>query len=306
MMPKTGPFLFVSHVREDHAATMEIVAELERLGLPCWVAPRDVGPGKPFDDEIAEALENCQAMLLIFSDRCNENMYIRREVTVAGEIGKHIIPFRIEDVQPRRALRIRLSDLNWIDAFVSREQAINQVARIFAPANDEATPKLPVRERAPAERRVENGAPTVAHDKPGPDSMGPGVKPPEPPEIRSPALERISAGQGLAGLHDVIGIRPGKWQRTALPGRNRRTFLILGAVVGLGLLVFAVLIGNQASSPTHRASQPPLSDLFPPITQSPTQRSSQPPLTDLVPPTTRKTPQTPRSPPTAFDEPLSK
>ncbi len=78
-------------------------------------------PGQPFDEEIVEAIEGSRAMLLVFSDLCNESEYIRREVTVAGESHKVIIPFRIEDAHPRRGLRVRLSDLHWIDAFASRE-----------------------------------------------------------------------------------------------------------------------------------------------------------------------------------------
>jgi len=80
-----------------------------------------VHPGQPFDEEIVEAIEGSRAMLLVFSDLCNESEYIRREVTVAGESHKVIIPFRIEDAHPRRGLRVRLSDLHWIDAFASRE-----------------------------------------------------------------------------------------------------------------------------------------------------------------------------------------
>ena len=49
-------FLFVSHVHEDRTAALEIVDELERRGVPCWIAPRNVRPGKPFDEEIADAL----------------------------------------------------------------------------------------------------------------------------------------------------------------------------------------------------------------------------------------------------------
>jgi hypothetical protein len=81
-------FLFVSHVTEDRAAAMEIVGELERRGVCCWIAPRDVRPGRPFDDEIAAAIDASRAMLLIFSERCNESEYIRREITVAGESQK--------------------------------------------------------------------------------------------------------------------------------------------------------------------------------------------------------------------------
>jgi CHASE2 domain-containing sensor protein len=133
-MPTPDLLLFVSHVSEDRQAALEIVDELEQRGVPCWIAPRDVHPGKPFDDEIAEAIEASRAMLLIFSDHCNEHEYIRREITVAGESRKVIIPFRIEDAEPRRGLRVRLSDLHWIDGFVSRERAIDQVVRTIDPA----------------------------------------------------------------------------------------------------------------------------------------------------------------------------
>lgn len=116
---------------------MEIVGELERRGTRCWIAPRDIRPGKPFDDAIADAIEASRAMLLIFSDLCNDSEYIRREVTVAGESHKTVIPFRIEDVQPRKGLRIRLSDLHWIDGFVSRERAIDEVIKTFAPSDND-------------------------------------------------------------------------------------------------------------------------------------------------------------------------
>lgn len=127
------PFLFVSHVSEDKAQAAELVSELERRGVNCWIAPRDVRAGKPYDDEIAEAIDDCAAMLLIFSERCNESHYIRREITVAGEAQKLIIPFRIEDAHPKKGLRIRLADLHWIDGFIAREQAIDALLRSVTP-----------------------------------------------------------------------------------------------------------------------------------------------------------------------------
>src|SRR5215470_5178234 len=127
-------FLFVSHVTEDRAAASQVVEELERRGVRCWIAPRNVQPGKPFDDDIADAIESCRAMLLIFSSQCNESEYIRREITVAGNANKLIIPFRIENVEPKRGLSVRLANLHWIDAFAARERAIDDVVRsVHAP-----------------------------------------------------------------------------------------------------------------------------------------------------------------------------
>jgi len=62
-----------------------------------------VRPGSPFDDEIEAAIEASLGLLLIFSERCNESEYIRREVTVAGESRKVIFPYRIEDARPTKA-----------------------------------------------------------------------------------------------------------------------------------------------------------------------------------------------------------
>jgi TPR repeat protein len=169
------PFLFVSHVSEDRAAASELVAELEQRGIGCWVAPRDVRAGKPYDDEIAEAIDDCTAMLLVFSDRCNDSQYIRREVTVAGEARKLVIPFRIEDAQPKRGLRIRLADLHWIDGFIAREQAIETLIQSLLPSEMKGRADRRADADAPAAAQTAAGAgqrpspssPAAAHDRSG-------------------------------------------------------------------------------------------------------------------------------------------
>jgi hypothetical protein len=154
-------FLFVSHVTEDRAAASQIVEELERRGVRCWIAPRNVQPGKPFDDDIADAIESCRAMLLIFSSQCNESEYIRREITVAGNANKLIIPFRIENVEPKRGLSVRLANLHWIDAFVARERAIDEVIR-SVPASSADKPPHASRAAASGEAPKQSG-----HPRPG-------------------------------------------------------------------------------------------------------------------------------------------
>jgi TIR domain len=129
-MPSDDFYLFVSYVKEDRSAAFELVKELERRGARCWIAPRNIKPGSRFDDEIADAIESCRAMLLVFSHHCNErNQFILRELQLADLHGKTIIPFRIENVEPKRALLVRLANLHRIDAFIERERAVEEVVR---------------------------------------------------------------------------------------------------------------------------------------------------------------------------------
>ncbi len=134
--------VFISHVAEDRKAASDIVQKLERRGLECWIAPRNIQPGKPYDDEIVEAIETCRAMLLIFSEGCNGNDYIRRELTLAGEARKLIIPFRIQNAEPRGGLRARLVDLHRIDAFEGQDAAIEELIEALGGRSLPATPGL--------------------------------------------------------------------------------------------------------------------------------------------------------------------
>jgi hypothetical protein len=92
-------------------------------------------------------------MLLIFSEHCNENAYIRRELTVAGESQKLIIPFRVKDAKPQGGLRIRLSDPHWIDGFASGLRAIDEVVTALDPGST-TLPKTPLSKKAIGRRSV--------------------------------------------------------------------------------------------------------------------------------------------------------
>ena len=190
------PFLFVSHVSEDRAPASELVAELERRDIRCWIAPRDVRPGKPYDDEIAEAIDDCTAMLLLFSEHCNASEYIRREITVAGEARKLIIPYRIEDAQPKRGLRVRLADLHWIDGFVARESAIDALVKATnagrpRPAGEDG------RDAAGAYASVSSSGAAAASVSASPSS--------EP----GPSIESLiaQAERGIASAQFLLGMR---------------------------------------------------------------------------------------------------
>jgi len=59
----TKPLTFVSHSSKDKLVANAICARLENQGIRCWIAPRDVDPGRDYSDQIAEALENSATIL---------------------------------------------------------------------------------------------------------------------------------------------------------------------------------------------------------------------------------------------------
>jgi hypothetical protein len=108
--------VFISHSTSDKAIASAVCATLENGHIRCWVAPRDVQPGRSFAGEITRAIQRSKAMVLIFSASSNKSEQVLREVQLAVESHLHILQFRIEDVQLTDDLRYYLSTPHWLDA----------------------------------------------------------------------------------------------------------------------------------------------------------------------------------------------
>jgi TPR repeat protein len=111
--------IFVSHSNKDKIAADAVVAHLERDGLRCWCAPRDILPGASWASSIVQAINDCKAMVIVFSANANQSDHIRREVERAVNHGIPIVPVRIENVLPQGDLEYFLSSSHWMDAITA-------------------------------------------------------------------------------------------------------------------------------------------------------------------------------------------
>src|SRR5436305_213933 len=92
--------VFISHSTKDKVFADAVCAGLERAGVRCWVAPRDILPGANWAKSILEAIGDARMMVLVFSGHAQNSNHIRREVERAVHHGLPIAPIRIQDVMP--------------------------------------------------------------------------------------------------------------------------------------------------------------------------------------------------------------
>ena len=107
---------FISYANRDKAAADAACAVLERAGVRCWIAPRDMRPGGEYGDAIIEAIDQCRVMVLIFSSSANDSRQVHREIERAVSKGVAIIPVRIEEVTPTRSMEYFLGAIHWLEA----------------------------------------------------------------------------------------------------------------------------------------------------------------------------------------------
>jgi len=108
--------VYISYSHVDKAAADAACATLERAGIRCWIAPRDITPGDEWSAAIIKAIDHCRAMVLIFSQNANNSRQIRREVERAITVGIPLVPVRIEDVVPTESLAYFMGTVHWLDA----------------------------------------------------------------------------------------------------------------------------------------------------------------------------------------------
>ena len=110
--------VFICYSSRDKPVADAVCAVLEAEGVRCWIAPRDILPGADWGESIIDSINEARAMVLIFSSNANTaQSQIKREVERAVNKGLPVIPFRIENVMPTKALEYFLSTPHWLDAF---------------------------------------------------------------------------------------------------------------------------------------------------------------------------------------------
>jgi hypothetical protein len=105
----------VSYASQDVAVANSVVESLERQGIQCWIAPRDVKPGTQYADAIVRAINEAKTLVLVLSQSSVGSSHVGREIERAASKHKQIIALKIDMAPLTPALEYFLSESQWID-----------------------------------------------------------------------------------------------------------------------------------------------------------------------------------------------
>ena len=108
--------IFISYSSLDKDIAFTLCSALEKEGLICWIAPRNISGG-PYANSIVEAIENSKALVLIFSSNSDKSIPVLNELEIATNNKLLIIPVRIEEVLPTKSMKYYIMSNNWFDTF---------------------------------------------------------------------------------------------------------------------------------------------------------------------------------------------
>jgi TolB-like protein len=170
--------VFLSYASQDAEMANTVCRELERRGVRCWIAPRDVAPGALYADAIVRAINESKVLLIVLSQSAVASSHVGKEVERASSKHKQIIALRIDAAPLTPALEYFLSESQWVDTpTLGMQAALGKIADVIR--------------AGPA-----SGIPDAAR------GAGGTTAPPAPNKGRSPLAIGIIAA---AGLISVVG-----------------------------------------------------------------------------------------------------
>ena len=90
--------LFLSYSRKDQTRVQRFAEWLEREGHDVWRDEDDIGGGASFSSEIEKALEDCDAVLVLWSADAVQSSWVRDEAGYGRDAGK-LIPFYLDGTE---------------------------------------------------------------------------------------------------------------------------------------------------------------------------------------------------------------
>lgn len=125
-------YIYLSYSSNDKAVAEAICNGLEEKGLKCWIPARDVQLGQSYGEAVINAIEKCNAVIVIFSSNSNSSQQVLREVGKAVEKDKIIVTLKIQDIPPSKHLEYYLSTPFTLDATKNTiNETIDQLAEIL-------------------------------------------------------------------------------------------------------------------------------------------------------------------------------
>jgi hypothetical protein len=154
-MPHSGGqshSVFVSYASQDTAVANAMVEALEKQGVRCWIALRDVVPGSLYADEIVGAINDAKVVVLVLSQNSVASPHVGKEIERASSKRRRIIAFHTDAAPLTRGFEYFLSESQWIDVGAGGMEAA--AAKLVATVRRHLDPSAAIEPRAHADPRT--------------------------------------------------------------------------------------------------------------------------------------------------------
>lgn len=113
--------VFISYARKDRNRVLSFVGELRAHGVSAWVDEGNIGAASLWAEQIVEAIKSCKILILMVSEGSTSSSNVLKEITLASELEKKILPVYLEPCEIPDKLKYQLIGIQHIELHVQDE-----------------------------------------------------------------------------------------------------------------------------------------------------------------------------------------
>jgi len=136
--------VFISYAAKDRTRVLDLVDRLRDAGVSVWIDQMGIEGATMWSQEIVAAIRSCNVLILAISENSAGSENVVKEVALASEGRKRILPVYIEQAEIPESMAYQLAGIQRIEFFEGQEDAalkaiIRALAKLGVTVHDEAS-----------------------------------------------------------------------------------------------------------------------------------------------------------------------
>jgi TolB-like protein/Tfp pilus assembly protein PilF len=115
--------VFISYAAKDRERVLGLVKRLRDAGVTVWIDQAGIDVSTMWSQEIVNAIRDCKVMLLSISPHSTESENVVKELALASERKKPIIPVHLEPADIPGTMEYQLAGIQRVEYFAESEDA---------------------------------------------------------------------------------------------------------------------------------------------------------------------------------------
>ena len=109
--------VFVSYSNQDYERVMPLVERLRNIGVAVWIDEGGIDAATLWSESIVEAISECKVLIMMVSTHSTDSHNVVKEVMIASESKKNILPIYLEPADIPAKLKYQLTGIQHIEWF---------------------------------------------------------------------------------------------------------------------------------------------------------------------------------------------
>ena len=119
-----GAEVFISYSSLDRDQVMPVVESLRGSGISVWVDEGNIHAADLWSEQIVQAIADCRVMVVMLSSNSTDSRNVVKEVMLASEQNKALLPVYLEPAEIPAKLQYQLAGIQHLELYGQNEQQV--------------------------------------------------------------------------------------------------------------------------------------------------------------------------------------